>query len=702
MEAVSTHAAKIQPQPKPPGKGPMPALRAVEPLSEPPKIRSWKSLSDADVLEVARIFIAKEKIASRTQIARNYSRLYRELRTRKLFDGLGFSLEPSIPSLPHGELLSRAKKLKGEGNFVRRSHFKEAHYGIYEELKKRGLVGELGFKQAGTDRSSMGNEELLAQANQLVQEQQISTVTEFIEKHGAIYKALADRGLHLQLDIERKYVDWSRVPDSGLVLLAQKKMIEKGICNPGPFKKAFPGIYKQLKKRGLVEEAGLRPAYSSLRRVPATELIRKAKQFIQKHKVSSISELQDAPGGWQWYAELSGRGLFAAVGLSQKVVRWGQLSDAELALCANKEASRMQVFTARELSEKNQKLYQAINTRSKKSPGIWAGINLLTRAALSQKSENPLDEKELRGWMKKFVGRDSISTPGELKSSCRMLFFAMEHAGMDVAQEINACMLPVTRPKRSRDEAHRLLERNLDLVPSIIRKRDLTRHVSYAEAEQLARISLLKSAFKWDGSSNFRSYAIRNSVDTWRGVYTEAETVYVPPYLRAEAEAYSTWLQRNPSGTFEEYAKNKGIPESEWVFFRKELPKHRGSLSALGTGKPKTREEEGMEALESNPVKLSGRSPFYMEELVPYKSPEEALESAQFRDAVYGLLGFLPKKERKIVSMYFGLNGSVPLSLAEIGKKYGVSKQRINQIILHGLESISKNPKARTRVQDFL
>ncbi len=677
-------------------------LKSAMPLPESPRVNSWKSLSNYEVLEFARNFVSRNNISSRTQVARSNSRLYKELRTRNLFDELGFSLGPTLSSLGDKELISRAKMLMEDGNFVRRSHFKKAHYGIYAELKKRDLVGELGFEQVGTDRSSMSSEELVAQANKLVQEEGLSSVTEFIERHGAVYKALSDRGLHLQLEIKRKYVDWSVVPDSELISVAQEKMLKKGICTPGPFKEEFPGIYKQLRKRGLVGDAGLRPAYRSLRRIPSAELIGQARQFIAKHNISSISKLQDAPGGWQLYSELSGRRLLPAVGLLPKIVNWSRLSDAELALYVNKEVERMQIFTARELREKNQKMYQAIHSRSRKSPGIWTRINLLTRAGLSPKSEDLPDQKSMREWLRKFVRRDGIKSPEELKSRCRMLFSAMERTGMDISQEIVSCRFPVPDPHRGSKDANRVMEENLHLVPIIIKTRNLTRYVSHAEAEQLARISLLKSAFKWDGTRDFREYAMQNSIDTWRGVYNEAGTVYVPPHVRARAEGYSKWLQSNPSGTFEEYAKDNGIPEKEWEFYKKELPKHRGSLYALATGKTKNTEEEGLEALESNPVRLSDASPASPEKPGLYDNPEDALEASQFREGVNALLNFLPKRERKIVSMYFGLNGSAPMQLSEIGKRYGVTKQRISQIILRGLRGISKNPVARRQVQDFL
>ncbi|MBD3397467.1 sigma-70 family RNA polymerase sigma factor [Candidatus Micrarchaeota archaeon] len=698
MEAVCSRLASPKTQQ---GK-PKNRLKAVCPLQELPRVKSWNCLSDSQVLEVARIFVSREKVSSRTQIARSYSRLYRELCKRGLFDELGFSLEPSLPSLSNKELLERAKTLKEEGDFVRRTHFKKAHYGLYVELKKRGLVRELGFEQVGTDRSSMSDEDLVAQANRIARKEGIDSITEFVEKHKGLYKALCDRRIHKRIAIKRKYVDWSEVPDSELLLIAHKKRIEREVSSPGPFKKEFPGIYKQLKKRKLVEEAGLTPAYPSTGHLPTSEVISQAKRFIRKHKIASISGLHRAPGGWQWYSELSKRELFPAVGLHPRIVRWGQLSDAELALYANKETGIKQIFTAQELRQKNQKLYQAINTRSKKSPGIWSGIDILTRDRLSRKSENPLDEKQLREWLRRFVGRDNIQKPGELKSSCPMLFSALRRKGMDIASEINACRFPVPNPLRGSEDANRIMEEHLELVPLIIRKRSLTRHISYVEAEQLARISLLKSAFKWDGKRDFRKYAMKNSMDTWRGVYREAETVFVPAYIRSEAEAYSAWSNQNPSGTFEEYAEERGIPVKDRDFLKKVIPRHRGSLSALKTGKPKSPEEGAMEAMESNPLRLSRHSEHYLSGKEAGETPLEALEASQFREATHALLGFLPERQRRIVSMHFGLNGFKPLRLSEIAQEYGISKQRVSQIILHSLKGISDNPEARKIVQDFL
>ena len=44
------------------------------------------------------------------------------------------------------------------------------------------------------------------------------------------------------------------------------------------------------------------------------------------------------------------------------------------------------------------------------------------------------------------------------------------------------------------------------------------------------------------------------------------------------------------------------------------------------------------------------------------------------------LLNFLSNKEKTIITQYYGLNGCKPKTLDEIGKEFGISKERIRQI----------------------
>ena len=63
-----------------------------------------------------------------------------------------------------------------------------------------------------------------------------------------------------------------------------------------------------------------------------------------------------------------------------------------------------------------------------------------------------------------------------------------------------------------------------------------------------------------------------------------------------------------------------------------------------------------------------------------YTSPEEAAIANSLKNDINMILGTLSEKESDIINLRFGLNGKAPMSLKEIGDKYGLTKERIRQI----------------------
>lgn len=52
----------------------------------------------------------------------------------------------------------------------------------------------------------------------------------------------------------------------------------------------------------------------------------------------------------------------------------------------------------------------------------------------------------------------------------------------------------------------------------------------------------------------------------------------------------------------------------------------------------------------------------------------------ELRDDISKNLNKLPEREAEILIMYYGLDGNEPMTLEEIGKRYGVTKERIRQV----------------------
>jgi RNA polymerase primary sigma factor len=62
------------------------------------------------------------------------------------------------------------------------------------------------------------------------------------------------------------------------------------------------------------------------------------------------------------------------------------------------------------------------------------------------------------------------------------------------------------------------------------------------------------------------------------------------------------------------------------------------------------------------------------------QTPFESFRDKNMRDELSELLEVLDDRERKIILMRFGLDGGKPQTLEEVGKKFGVTRERIRQL----------------------
>jgi RNA polymerase primary sigma factor len=82
-------------------------------------------------------------------------------------------------------------------------------------------------------------------------------------------------------------------------------------------------------------------------------------------------------------------------------------------------------------------------------------------------------------------------------------------------------------------------------------------------------------------------------------------------------------------------------------------------------------------------------------------SPYDATANRMLKEDIERVLHTLTDREAKVVRMRFGLNSSRPMTLEEVGKKFGVTRERIRQIEAKALRKL-RHPSMRKRLQDFL
>jgi RNA polymerase sigma factor rpoD len=77
-----------------------------------------------------------------------------------------------------------------------------------------------------------------------------------------------------------------------------------------------------------------------------------------------------------------------------------------------------------------------------------------------------------------------------------------------------------------------------------------------------------------------------------------------------------------------------------------------------------------------------------------YLTPERATNLSILKENLYDMLGFLSPREKKIIVMRFGLDGGEMHTLEEVGKEFGVTRERVRQIEAKTLEKLRTHPSA--------
>jgi RNA polymerase primary sigma factor len=77
------------------------------------------------------------------------------------------------------------------------------------------------------------------------------------------------------------------------------------------------------------------------------------------------------------------------------------------------------------------------------------------------------------------------------------------------------------------------------------------------------------------------------------------------------------------------------------------------------------------------------------------ESPFDTASLQLRREDIDKALDSLPERERKVIELRFGLTGSQPCTLEEVGRAFGVTRERIRQIENNTLKRLETLPEAQ-------
>jgi RNA polymerase primary sigma factor len=81
--------------------------------------------------------------------------------------------------------------------------------------------------------------------------------------------------------------------------------------------------------------------------------------------------------------------------------------------------------------------------------------------------------------------------------------------------------------------------------------------------------------------------------------------------------------------------------------------------------------------------------------------PGDAASRELLREQIKNVLGFLSDREREVLEMRFGLNDGKDHTLEEVGRSFGVTRERIRQIEAKALRKL-RHPSRSKTLRDYL
>ena len=318
-----------------------------------------------------------------------------------------------------------------------------------------------------------------------------------------------------------------------------------------------------------------------------------------------------------------------------------------------------------------------------------------TRKYNSDNSVVMLTGDPVRMYLKE-IGKVSLLTAAEEVDLAMKI-----EAGVDAMAQLDASEeeggVPLERRERRRlsrieqvglDAKQQLIEANLRLVVSIA-KRYVGRGMLFLDLIQEGNLGLIRAVEKFDYTKGFKfsTYAtwwIRQAIT--RAIADQARTIRIPVHMvetinklvRIQRQLLQE-LGREP--TPEEIGKEMGLP-AERV---REIQKISQEPVSLETPIGEEEDSQLGDFIEDDAAVV----------------PPDAASFSMLQEQLSKVLDGLAERERKVISLRFGLEDGHPRTLEEVGREFGVTRERIRQIESKTLAKL-RHPSRSSKLKDYL
>ncbi len=254
-------------------------------------------------------------------------------------------------------------------------------------------------------------------------------------------------------------------------------------------------------------------------------------------------------------------------------------------------------------------------------------------------------------------------------------------AGIKYTDRINT--LSDAYMKRSVELKQRFIKSNLKLVISIA-KNYMGRGLPLSDLIQEGNLGLLRAVEKYDYTlgykfSTYASWWIQQAV--FRAPFERSKIIRIPVYLyewSGKVKAMNAILEKElgREPTMEELAKELGISASVTKRIIQAASDVMRNVSSLDTPVTDSDERTRVEFVEDHRI----------------PQPDKAITKRIINKRIREIISYLEPKEQEILKMRFGIGINTTYTLSEIGKEFGVTRERIRQIEKQALNKISSSP----------
>ena len=259
------------------------------------------------------------------------------------------------------------------------------------------------------------------------------------------------------------------------------------------------------------------------------------------------------------------------------------------------------------------------------------------------------------------------STDPSLEDSTRLYLVSIgEYALLSAEQEVEIAKKIEQGDKLAKDS---LIVHNLRLVVSIAKRFQGFNGCSLLDLIQEGNLGLMKAVDKFDYTKGYKfsTYAtwwIKQAITRYLDT---SGIIRVPVHANEKLKAVKRWSRQFVMDTGRDPTQEdilSALPELNITKEMYDLVMLSGNVTSL-----------------EMPIGEEGET--FLGDMIPDDSPcvEDSVALLQAAEKIQEVLSIvLSEKERDIICLRYGLNDGSPMTLEQVGKRYGVTRERVRQI----------------------